>query len=292
MMHPARTALALAVALSASACRSTPTVGSVRSSDGVEIVFTDRGRGAPPLVLVHGWACERAQWSEVDAELAREHRVVELDLGGHGDSGYERSVWNLESLSEDVVAVLDGLELEGAVLIGHSMGGPVSLAAARKRPQRVAGVIGVDTFHDAERKADPELMRGYIGAFRSDYQRTARRFVESAFQPNADPELVARVMAGLARVDPAIAVALVESFADYDLAAALRQTPVPVYAINAEANPTNIEGNRKFARWFDVRFVPGVGHWLMMEAPEAFVRCVDEFLADLAARKPAELRTG
>src|SRR5262245_40716305 len=101
-----------------------------RAADGVELAYEEEGAGTPALVFVHGWCGDRAFWrGTLDAFAATNH-VVALDLAGHGASGAGRERWTLEELAGDVVAVVEALPDERVILVGHSMGAPVSLLAA------------------------------------------------------------------------------------------------------------------------------------------------------------------
>ena len=87
-----------------------------------------RGRGAPALVFIHGWSCDRTYWrGQVDA-FSQTFRVVAVDLADHGESGTGRQVWTIGAFGEDVAACVSKLGLQRIILIGHSMGGDVILA--------------------------------------------------------------------------------------------------------------------------------------------------------------------
>ncbi len=120
----------------------------------------------PPLVLIHGGAAHAMWWSIIAPELSRQYYVIAPDLSGHGDSG-RRETYPMEAWADEVVAVSE--EAAGGrppVLVGHSMGGLVSIvAAAVHGEKRLAGAIIVDS---PVRKPDPESDEGKGGrAFRS-----------------------------------------------------------------------------------------------------------------------------
>jgi pimeloyl-ACP methyl ester carboxylesterase len=123
------------------------------------------GPERPPLVLVHGGAAHAMWWSALAPELARHYLVIAPDLSGHGDSG-TRETYPVEAWAEEVIAVSD--DASGGrppVLVGHSMGGLVSIAAAALYGERLAGAIIVDA---PVRKPDPESDAGKSGtAFRA-----------------------------------------------------------------------------------------------------------------------------
>ena len=91
----------------------------VRSGDGVPLAFEVHGAGAPALVFVHGWSCDRSYWRGQLRPLAARYRTVAVDLAGHGESGLGRRAWTMAAFGEDVVAVVEQLGLVQLVLIGH-----------------------------------------------------------------------------------------------------------------------------------------------------------------------------
>ena len=122
----------------------------VPSKDGTPISYEIYGLGEPSLVFVHGWSCDARYWRAQLSHFSKNHRVVVLDLAGHGHSGLTRMRYTMKAFGEDVQAVTEATNSQKVILIGHSMGGLVSLEAARLLPQRVIGVIGIDTISDVE----------------------------------------------------------------------------------------------------------------------------------------------
>ena len=95
------------------------------SSDGVPIVYDVQGDGPDTVVFVHGWTCNRSHWDTQVQAFSNSYRTIAVDLGGHGESGLERTDWTMPSFAEDVAAVLDRENVDRAVVVGHSMGGRV-----------------------------------------------------------------------------------------------------------------------------------------------------------------------
>ncbi|MGI0150297.1 MAG: alpha/beta fold hydrolase [Thermoplasmata archaeon] len=147
-----------------------PNQGTVKSTDGVDIRYEVEGRGAPAIVFVHGWSCDRTYWRAQIEHFAKSHLVVAIDLAGHGDSGPGRKDWTIEAFGADVRAVLEALDLRDAVLVGHSMGGPVIVEASRLAPDRVAALVAVDTLADVEGKMSPEELEGFLAPMRADFR--------------------------------------------------------------------------------------------------------------------------
>lgn len=245
---------------------------TVASADGVPIAYTAQGQGDPALVFIHGGFCDATFWSQQVDVLARDYRIVTLDLAGHGASGSERPEWTLEAYGHDVKAVVEELALERLVLIGHSMGGPVSLAAAQLMPERVAGIIAVDTLHNMDLEWDQELWQARMDAYREDFAGACQGTVQASFRQDADPELVATVLAKVCDQTPGVGAALLEGFSGYDMAAQVQAVRAPIRALNSDLWPTNVEGNRKHAPGYEAVIMESTGHFLMLERPEEFNR--------------------
>ena len=139
---------------------------TVRSRDGIPIVYDAVGSGDPALILVHGWSCDRTYWRQQTGVFADRHRVVTIDLAGHGESGEGRASWTMASFGEDVVAVVDDLGLANMVLVGHSMGGDVIVEAALRLGERVAGLVWVDTYDELTTPATEEQVQAFVEPFR------------------------------------------------------------------------------------------------------------------------------
>ncbi|TVU65457.1 alpha/beta hydrolase [Paenarthrobacter nitroguajacolicus] len=95
---------------------------------------------APALLLLHALGDRATDWSAATAALAPYFRVIALDLRGHGDSDWPGK-YSFELMADDVAAVLDVLDLNNVVVIGHSMGGVVAYILAQTQPDRIARLI-------------------------------------------------------------------------------------------------------------------------------------------------------
>jgi pimeloyl-ACP methyl ester carboxylesterase len=261
---------------------------TVASADGVPIRYHVEGSGEPALVFIHGWSCDRSHWAEQVARFSADREVIALDLAGHGDSGRDRKDWTIESLGGDVRAVVAALDLRRVVLIGHSMGGPVALAAASGMQERVVAVIGIDTFHDVERRIDPALVQSLVGRWEKDFGGTAKQMVDAMLPSGCDPALRERLRAQFAAAPPDIALALLRAQFELDLAAACERARAPIRAINT-TQPTNVAAGRRHAADFDAVDLTALqlGHFPMLTAPDLFDQKLAETLASLGVAAAA-----
>ncbi len=123
--------------------------------NGCEINYLTWGpRGAPGLVFIHGGAAHAHWWSFLVPLLADHYRVVAMDLSGHGDSG-RRDDYLLHHWADEVLAVADDADMgDRPVVIGHSMGGFVSIGTAARHGDRLRGIVILDSPVTAP---DPEM---------------------------------------------------------------------------------------------------------------------------------------
>ena len=255
-------------------------VDSVRSDDGVMIYYDVRGQGDKNLVFVHGWGCDRSIWQNQVDEFAKDYRVVTIDLAGHGQSGHGRTRWTMAAFGADVAAVCNKLKLQNTVLIGHSMGGPVILEAARRLPGRLVGLVGVDNFQDFGGTPSKEAATKFADKFKPDFPKAAELFARSMFPPTADSAMVARVAHKMASEPANIGIEALTATMMYDYKPALAEVRLPIRTISSDQYPTFIDANNKIAASFAVRIMHGTGHFPHLVDPPTFNRLLQETLAD------------
>lgn len=244
----------------------------VSSPDGNPIVYETHGQGPVALVFVHGWSTDRSYWSEQIEAFAREYQVVTVDLAGHGESGMGREAWTIPAFGADVAAVVDELRLQRVVFIGHSMGGDVIVEAARRSPDRVAGLIWVDAHKSLGTPRSAAEVDAMVAPMRADFRGTVRGLVSMLFGPGADSALVERVRADMASAPRRVAIPTARAALSFEseLLPTLRDLKVPIVAINADNLPTDTASLARYG--VTVAILSGCGHFLMLEDPDGFNR--------------------
>lgn len=131
--------------------------------NGTEIVYEDHGAGDRPFVLVHGLTGFRDDFREQLPALAALGRTIVYDHRGHGDSANtgDAASYSFAQLVADLESLLDRLDIGACDLLGHSMGGMITLRFALARPQRVASLVLMDT---AARAPDGMLRAPFAAA--------------------------------------------------------------------------------------------------------------------------------
>jgi pimeloyl-ACP methyl ester carboxylesterase len=258
----------------------------VMSDDLVHLEYRVFGRGEPAVILVHGWCGNAGYWqAQIDALQSR-YTVVALDLAGHGASGANRTDWSIANYAADVAAIARQVPQKEIVLVGHSMGATVALAAAPRIGSRVIGVVAVEALRSVGLPPlGPAEIAAKVAPFRADFVGATRALVtDQLFEKGADPLLAQKVAYDMSLRSPGVAVPTLEKLLALDLATVLPAVRVPVYAINSDLAPTDAGRIRKSLPDFTLDVLPHSGHFLMLETPERFNPLLLKDIGALAAR--------
>jgi pimeloyl-ACP methyl ester carboxylesterase len=260
------------------------------SKDGVPISYEIYGSGEPTLVFVHGWSCDARYWRSQLPYFSKNHRVVTLDLAGHGHSGAARSQYTMAAFGEDVRAVVEATGSRSVILIGHSMGGPVIAEAALLMPDRVTGLIGIDTFKNIESPLTGRVLKKMMAPLEEDFQKGSRQFAGRMISPRTDPQLREWILSDIAAAPPAVALsAMKEMMSQYvtgEAAKTFDKIRIPVITVNGDLLPINYEANRRHMFSFDAIVLKEADHFLMMDRPEEFNQALEQAVNKL--EKPAK----
>ncbi len=244
------------------------------SADGVPISYEVHGDGEPTLVFVHGWSCDARYWGAQVPYFSMRHRVITLDLAGHGHSGLGRSRYTMESFGEDVAAVVKAAGAERAILIGHSMGGQVIACAARILPGRVSGLIGVDTLENVGYVMTPEEREAMLAPFREDFPAETARFAGEMLSPAVERSLREWIVSDMSSAPSWVAVSAMEEMTSQyvtgEAARVFEEVRLPVVSVNADKWPVDFKANREHMLSYEAIVIADADHFLMMTRPEEF----------------------
>jgi pimeloyl-ACP methyl ester carboxylesterase len=252
--------------------------------------FIRAGLGTPPIFFVHGFACSHEDWQPQLDFFSKTNEVVACDLRGHGETPGRPRECSIEHYGGDVAALVNNLELKGAVLVGHSMGCRVVLEAARLVPKRVSRLVLVDGSRNAtgdpdtaEKNARETVEKLGYAAFAETLFR--QMFFKSSRQADA---IVARAVKGSAAFGPELWPRVTRWDAG-SMDAAFAALRVPVLAIQSTTRNAQLQraplkpGDT--SPWLDyvkskgakVEIIPDTGHFTQLEAPDQVNRLIREF---------------
>lgn len=266
--------------------------------DGGDLVDTGviranvRVQGAgPAVVLIHGFSAAIDWWDAIAPALAADHRVVSVDLIGHGGTAAPDSDYSIERQAALVATVLDRLGVDRVAIIGHSMGGEVATALVEARPDRIYGLVLIDSPPTAAAnyglltrlyltpvvgellshfRIDPALRSGLAQGFAPGFKvpenfvDDVRQVTYTAFRSAHDASIAFRTekptsarLAAVKPVPPLLAIA---------------------GSLDAMVAPENV---RLFGEVSGAKIVTldGLGHSPMVEAPAMTLKLIKSFLA-------------
>ncbi len=260
----------------------------VYSKDRTPISYEIFGTGEPTLVFVHGWSCDARYWRAQVPVFSKKHRVVVLDLAGHGHSGMTRTKYTMASFGEDVRAVTESTGSHSVILIGHSMGGSVIAEAARLMPERVIGLIGIDTLENIEYPLTHEELKKMIAPLKENFRDGSRQFVGEMILSNTDPQLREWILSDMSAAPPSVAIsAMNEMMTQYitgEAANVFKHIRIPVITVNGDLWPINYETNRRHMFSFNAIVLKDADHFLMMDRPIDFNKALEKAIIVLTEK--------
>ena len=147
--------------------------------NGIKLAYDDRGAGDPTIVFVHGWTCNRSFLAPQAEHFAKRHRVVSVDLRGHGESDKPLGAYPITAYADDIAYLIDQLGLRKVVAVGHSMGGLTVAQLAASHPDCVSAIVLVEPGPFA---APPDVLANFeaiADAIEAGNQGPRREFIRN-----------------------------------------------------------------------------------------------------------------
>ena len=231
-------------------------------------------RGKRNLVLVHGAGGSHLDWPAPLRRLTGVN-VYTLDLPGHNRSeGTGRS--SVAAYRDFLLAFLDVLGLEKAVVVGHSMGGAISLDFALHYPDRLAGLILVGS--GARLRVAPAILTGIL----SDFEATVDLILDYAFGPSATEQLKRLGRQRLLKTPPQVIHGDYAACDAFDVMDRLGEVHCPTLAIGGTADrltpPKYAIYLRDHIPGAELVLVDAAGHMVMLEKPEVVSKAISKFI--------------
>ena len=251
--------------------------------DGVALCYEEAGEGEPPVLLVHGWCCDHTYFApQVEHFIERGHRVVAVDLRGHGKSDKPRQRYAMQDFADDLAWMYQRLELTKPVVVGHSMGGIVAFDLAARYPHLPSAVVMLDAavvLPSAARAAIPGLLEKLRGP---DYRNVLREYVSGAlFIPTDDEQRKERILQSMSSTPQHVVVSAFEGLRDYDPTEAAGGLALPGVFIAADELQPRSDMTRFHEMFSDIQYgkTVGSGHFCQLEVPEQVNAMIERFLA-------------
>ena len=257
----------------------------------LHIHYEDYGTGPEALVFIHGWACDLTFWrAQEPLYTDPTRRALLIDLPGHGLSDKPHCPYPIEFFARAIEAVMRDAQVERAVLIGHSLGGPIAYAFLRLFAEKAKALVLVDAFVSRHMAGPPDraATAAYFARVARSFQgpageKTFAQRVESCFTPQTPELLRAEIRAKMYATPKHVRIAALSSISSLRPAPVDEVFDLPAIAIQAAELHTQerfelmrtIFTRMQLDRW------EGAGHFLMLEDPARFNRELEQFLAPI-----------
>ena len=258
-------------------------MSSITTDQGI-VHYEVYGRGKP-VILLHGWLGSWGLWQETMSFLGRYYRTYALDFWGFGESGKKRETYAVQDFVSLVDQFMEQLGIANAPLVGHSMGGTVSLSVAIKYPQRVSKVVVVGSPIVGSSLALPLKWAGYrpIAFMLFNMMGTFRFAMKVASPIICRDERFADMMdRDLSRTTLESFLLSIASLRRTDLRPMLDQVKIPAMGMYGErdviVHPKQWEPMKKGIAHAHIERFPSAGHFLMLEEPKNFSERLKSFL--------------
>ncbi|MFE7835725.1 alpha/beta fold hydrolase [Streptomyces sp. NPDC057474] len=249
--------------------------------DGAALTYDDEGPregDGVPLVFVHGWTANRHRWDHQAAHFAEKRRVIRLDLRGHGESG-GAGVRTIEELARDVLALLDHLEVERFVLVGHSMGGMISQTITLTDPERVERLVLVNSIGRMTYSRGRGLLMA--ASTRVPFKMFVAANIQRAFAPGYPREEIREYIRASAATPREVVMTLYSAMRAFDVLDRLGEISTPILIVHGyydiQLPVSQMLRMAKACQDAEVRILDA-GHELPVEKPAELTATLDRFL--------------
>jgi pimeloyl-ACP methyl ester carboxylesterase len=247
--------------------------------NGITLAYDDRGAGDPIIVFVHGWTCDRSFFAPQAEHFAKRHRVVSVDLRGHGESDKPHGPYPIGAYADDIAYLIDQLDLGKVVAVGHSMGGLAVVQLAASHPHCVAAIVMVEPGPFAP---SPDLRAGFeaiADAIEAGNQEPRRELIRNhLFLPTSDPMFVEDVSRIMMAAPSHVAASALRGILAFDGPAVAAHCKVPTLHLAAASpwNPPHL-----MSQWLPNVVhgqTVGAGHLNQLEVPDQVNLMIDNFM--------------
>ena len=275
--------------------------GEILNLPGADVQVLDtpapEGSTGAPIVLVHCYPCDLRWWDELAPLLAENHRVIRIDLLGFGGSEKPSSGYEIENQAALVAGALNELEVQGAVVVGQSMGASVAVALAQQSSQLVDRVVAMNEAPTNDAGSLPLIARlGYVPVLGQAIYRLTPDFAirssfKEAFAPDFEPSSELEddvIVPGFRATTYTSYVEAHDALEDYrdeePLDERMTSAAVPLMVILGEEDQV-VDTPEAEEGWSDVpgvqiELLPGIGHTPQIEAPDESAALIIGFAAE------------
>lgn len=259
----------------------------VRLNTGVRLAYVEQGaRDGAAIVLLHGYTDTHRSFDLMRPHLPRAWRTIAVTQRGHGLSDKPERGYGLEDYAADVRALLDALNIERAILVGHSMGAAVATKAASDYPDRVAGLVLMGAFASFRGKGAVDELAEAVRGFGAEVDpEFVLAFQEATCAGMIPQRFLDTVVAESLRCPARVWRDALEGLLVTEPAAIARRTQAPAALVWGDADAFTPHADQLALRDATasarLHTLDGVGHAVHWEEPERCAQIVSAFVAEI-----------
>lgn len=244
-----------------------------QSFDGEEVSYNVNGKGEPALIFVPGWGGNKNDFFNQVEYFRPSYQTVCIDLPGFGQSGNTRVEWTMTNYAKDVIALMDHLKIDEAVLVGQSMGGIVILEVAKEIPSRVIGVIPLDVIIKLQPTSTKEQLENEVKGWMDWANNPTYEKMKSIFSENTDSKVIANIVNDMKNAAKVGWEETIKDVLQYlrlpnVLLNLLMEIQVPIHCINKADTQLDLEMARQYNPNISASSIENVGHFFLWDAPD------------------------
>jgi 3-oxoadipate enol-lactonase len=257
--------------------------------NGITVCFDDFGKGAIPLIFIHGFPFDKSFWQPQMTFLQKTHRVIAYDVRGFGASTAGNEIKSIQLFADDLIRFMDVLGIAKAIVCGLSMGGYILLNAAHRYPERFEAMILSDTQCIAdsdEARAKRSLTIEQIKA--EGLENFATAFVKNIFCPaslDTKKDVVESIKKTILSTSVETTIRTLTALAQRaEMCSSLHKIAVPTLVLCGKEDTVTPPAQAIFLHHkisnSTLHLIDNAGHLANLEQPDAFNQQITDFLAD------------
>ncbi len=263
--------------------------------NNLEISYNDVGEGEIPIIFIHGFPFDKTMWQRQLYFLKSSNRVIAYDLRGFGESKEQVAALSIDLFAEDLVAFMDALHIEKAILCGLSMGGYIVLHAVKKYPERFEALILSDTqciadTDEAKKKRYndiEEINKNGVSAFNENFIKSIFHSDSLITKKEVIETLRINMHSNSSRSMTRVLTALAERT---ETCSAIHAIQIPTLIIcgreDAVTPLVQSEYMHEAIKGSMLRVIDNAGHVSNLEQPHTFNKHLNEFLTPFSISTP------
>jgi pimeloyl-ACP methyl ester carboxylesterase len=244
--------------------------------DGVTLAYEDTETDLPPIVFVHGCGCDHKVFAPQAEFFSNEHRVVLVDLRGHGESDTPQQNYTMPAFADDLAWLCTKLALTKPVMVGHSMGGNVVLELAARYPEVPCSVVMIDSCMFPPQamldtlKSETEPLQGphYLAAY--------KQALSSMCLPTDKQSI--DLISSLHVPQHVLASCLLNHVINYDATLAAKGCHVPIAYVGAMNPLVDLAYFQCLTPQLVIAHTLGSGHFCSVEVPDQLNAMITQFI--------------